>query len=202
MHDIHIKDITMEPLTVEKLLELLKSDDPFVRRDAWLKAGPLGADALASLADLAANAELEISRAANRAMWQIVRYAGAPGRETERQAVVQELAELLGNTRFPVQLRRDMVWMLSEIIADEELDESIALTYLMDADLGEDVRMALQRIAGPRAVALLKTAWEKAHGDFKAALACSLRKCNVAIAEPPCPKLVPRKQTQVKPVGR
>lgn len=192
----------MEPLTVEKLLELLKSDDPFVRRDAWLKAGPLGADALASLADLAANAELEISRAANRAMWQIVRYAGAPGRETERQAVVQALAELLGNTRFPVQLRRDMVWMLSEIIKDEETDESIALGLLMDPELGEDIRMGLQRINGPRAVAVLKAGYAKAQGEFKTALACSLRKCNVAIAEPPCPKLVPRKQTRVKPVGR
>lgn len=146
----------MEPLTVEKLLELLKSDNPIVRRDAWLKAGPLGADALPSLADLAAKGDLEVSRAANRAMWQIVRYAGAPGRETERQAVVQTLGELVADENWPVQLRRDMVWMLSEILADEELDESMALSFLMDADLGEDVRMALQRIAGPKAIAVLK----------------------------------------------
>jgi len=192
----------MEPLTVEKLLELLKSDDPLVRRDAWLKAGVLGADALPGLADLATKGDLEVSRAANRAMWQIVRYAGAPGRENERQAVVQTLAELVGDKNWPVQLRRDMVWMLSEIIADEELDESIALPFLMDAELGEDVRMALQRIAGPKAIALLKAGLEKAKGDFKAAIACSLRKCHVAIEEPPCPKLIPRKQTQVKPVGR
>lgn len=192
----------MEPLTVEKLLELLKSDNPIVRRDAWLKAGPLGADALAGLADLATKGDLEVSRAANRAMWQIVRYAGAPGRETERQAVVQTLGELVADKNWPVQLRRDMVWMLSEILADEELDESIALPFLMDAELGEDVRMALQRIAGPKAIAVLKAGLEKAQGDFKAAIACSLRKCHVAFEEPPCPKLIPRKQTQVKPVGR
>lgn len=192
----------MEPLTLEKLLELLKSDDPLVRRDAWLKAGPLGGDALPSLADLAAKADLEISRAANRAMWQIVRYAGAPGRETERQGVVEALGELVVDTRLPVQLRRDVVWMLSEIIADEEIDESIASSLLKDPELQEDVRMALQRVAGPKAVALLKAALNQAEGDFKAALACSLRKCHVAIDDPPCPKLVPRKQTQVKPVGR
>lgn len=192
----------MEPLSLEILLQQLKSDDPFVRRNAWLNAGPLGADALSSLAEMAAVGELEISRAANRAMWQIVRYVGAPGRESERQAVVQALAELVENTQLPVQLRRDVVWMLSEIITEEELDESIVLSLLMDADLGEDVRMALQRIGGPKAVAVLKTAMEKAQGDFKAALACSLRKCHVAVTEPPCPKLVPRKQTQVKPVGR
>lgn len=192
----------MEPLTLEKLLELLKSNDPLVRRDAWLKAGPLGGDALPSLADLAGKAELEVSRASNRAMWQIVRYAGAPGRETERQGVVEALGELVVDTRLTVQLRRDMVWMLSEIIADEEIDESIAFSLLKDPDLQEDVRMALQRVAGPKAVGLLKAALQQAEGDFKAALACSLRKCQVAIEEPPCPKLVPRKQTRVKPVGR
>ncbi|MGQ9761649.1 MAG: hypothetical protein ACUVQH_07030 [Thermogutta sp.] len=192
----------MEPLTLEKLLEQLKSDNPFVRRDGWLNAGPLGADALASLAEMAAVGELEISRAANRAMWQIVRYVGVPGRNAERQAVVQALGKLVQNTQLPVQLRRDVVWMLSEIITEEELNESIALHLLMNADLGEDARMALQRIGGPKSVALLKTAMEKAQGDFKAALACSLRKCHVAVTEPPCPKLIPQKQTRVKPVGR
>lgn len=116
--------------------------------------------------------------------------------------MVQALGELGQNTQLPAQLRRDVAWMLSKIITEKDLDESIALTLLMDADLGEDVRMALQRIGGPKAIALLKTAMEKAQVDFKAALACSLRKCHVAVAEPPCPKLVPQKQTRVKPVGR
>lgn len=192
----------MEPLTIEKLLELLQSKDPFVRRDAWLAAGPLGAAALPKLADLAAQGELEISRAANRAMWQIVRYAGAPEREDQRRSVMESLGELMLDSNRPIQLRRDMVWMLSEIIKDEETDESIALGLLMDPELGEDIRMGLQRINGPRAVAVLKAGYAKAQGEFKTAIACSLRKCGVAVDEPPCPKLVPRKQTRVKPVGR
>lgn len=192
----------MEPLTIEKLLELLQSKDPFVRRDAWLAAGPLGAAALPKLADLAAQGELEISRAANRAMWQIVRYAGAPEREDQRPSVMGSLGELMLDSNRPIQLRRDMVCMLSEIIKDEETDESIALGLLMDPELGEDIRMGLQRINGPRAVAVLKAGYAKAQGEFKTAIACSLRKCGVAVDEPPCPKLVPRKQTRVKPVGR
>ena len=192
----------MEPLTIEKLLELLQSKDPFVRRDAWLAAGPLGAAALPKLADLAAKGELEISRAANRAMWQIVRYAGAPDHEAERRPVMETLGLLMLDSSRPIELRRDMVWMLSEIVKDEETDESIALGLLMDPELGEDIRMGLQRAAGPHAVAVLKAGYAKAQGEFKAAIACSLRKCGVTVDEPPCPKLVPRKQTQVKPVGR
>jgi HEAT repeat protein len=192
----------MEELTVQKLVELLKSPDPFARRDAWLAAGPLGAAALRPLADLASEGELEISRAANRGMWQIVRYVGAPGREELRRPVVETLGEMLGDTRLPLQLRRDIVWMLSEIIKDEEIDQASALPLLLDADLGEDVRMALQRVAGPNAIGVLKAGFIQAQGEHKTAIACSLRKCGVAIDEPPCPKLVPRKTTTVKPVGR
>lgn len=192
----------MEELTVERLLELLQSDDPFVRRDAWLKAGPLGGSALPRLAQLASTGSLEVARAANRAIWQIVRYVGAPGREELRREVVNTLGEMLGETHWPVQLRRDFVWMLSEIIRDEEIDQAVAIHLLLDPELGEDVRMALQRVAGPNAVATLKAGYGKAEGEFKAAIACSLRKCGVAVEEPPCPKLVPRKQTGVKPVGR
>lgn len=192
----------MEELTLSILIEKLKSEDPLVRRDAWLAAGPLGAQALRPLAELASDGELEVARAANRAMWQIVRYVGAPGRNDQRRAVVQTLVQIMKEGLWPVQLQRDIIWMLSEIIADDEIDHNGALQALLDYDLGEDARMALQRVGGPRAIAVLKAGYAVAYGDFKAAIACSLRKCGVAVEEPPCPKLVPRKQTKVKPVGR
>lgn len=192
----------MEALTVKRLIELLQSEDPFVRRDAWLKAGPLGGSALPQLAQLASTGGLEVARAANRAIWQIVRYAGAPGREELRREVASTLGELLGETHWPLQLRRDFIWMLSEIIRDEEIDQAVAIELLLNPDLGEDTRMALQRVAGPNAVAVLKAGYAQANGEFKAAIVCSLRKCGMAVEDPPCPKLVPRKQTAVKPVGR
>ncbi len=62
--------------------------------------------------------------------------------------------------------------------------------------------MCLQRIGGENAVAVLKAGYAQAQGDFQAAIACTLRKLGKEVPAPPCPKLQPRKQTAVKPVGR
>ncbi|NMC20850.1 MAG: hypothetical protein GYA33_10570 [Thermogutta sp.] len=191
----------MEELTVEALLKALQSSDPFVRRDAWLVAGGVGPTALPALARLAAEGELEVARAANRAMWQIVRYAGAPGREMVRSAAVAALGELL-LSGLPTQLARDVLWMLSEIIQDWEIDQSVGTALLLNPELGEDARMCLQRIGGENAVAVLKAGYARAEGDFQAAVACSLRRLGEDVPQPPCPKLQPRKTTSVKPVGR
>lgn len=190
----------MEELTVEGLLQALQSSDPFVRRDAWLAAGRVGPTALPALARLAAEGELEVARAANRAMWQIVRYVGAPGREMARAATVTVLGELF--SQLPTQLARDVLWMLSEIVQDWEIDQAIATALLLNPELGEDARMCLQRIGGENAVAVLEAGYARAEGDFKAAIACSLRRLGRDVPAPPCPKLRPRKETTFKPLGR
>ncbi|GAB4130578.1 HEAT repeat domain-containing protein [Thermopirellula anaerolimosa] len=196
----------MEEMTVESLLQALQSSDPFVRRDAWLAAGKVGPTALPALARLAAEGELEVARAANRAMWQIVRYAGAPGREMVRGATVTALGEVMGGLSpqraRDVQLARDVLWMLSEIVQDWEIDQAIGISLLSNPELREDARMCLQRIGGENAVAVLKAGYTQAEGDFQAAVACSLRRLGQDVPTPPCPKLQPRKTTSVKPVGR
>ena len=150
-HPTAAKDTKMdEELTVDTLIAKLKDKDDKVRAAAWQGAGKVGAAAMKPLAALAQDGALEVSRSAVRAMWAIVRYAGRPGAEAERKATVDALLELFRDGQQPIQLRRDMVWMLSEIIQDGEIDVDGAAQFLADPDLREDVRAALQRVAGDK----------------------------------------------------
>ncbi len=191
----------MEELTLEALIAKIKDKDDKVRTAAWQAAGKVGAKAVAPLAAVAKDGELEIARAANRGLWQIVRTAGRPGADAERAATVRELIDVLGDAQYPVQLRRDVIWMLSEIIRDDEVDPDGAAGLFDDPELREDARAGLQRVPGDRSLEALKKGFEAATGDFKAALGCSLRARGVQAAQPPCPKLVPTKSTSVKPIA-
>ena len=192
----------MEELTLDTLIAKINDKDEKVRTAAWQGAGKVGPDALKPLAAVAKDGELEVSRAANRAMWQIVRYTGRPGAESEKKATVEALLPLLQDDQLPAQLRRDVVWMLSEIIEDADIDPAGAARYLENADLREDIRAGLQRVGGPNAVAAMKAGLEAAADDFKPSIACGLRALGVDVPNVPCLKLKPTKETSVKPVGR
>jgi hypothetical protein len=135
-------------------------------------------------------------------MWQIVRYTGRPGAEDERKATVSALVEVFTDGQLPVQLHRDVIWMLSEVVTNDEYDPAQAAEQFKNPDFRDDLRMALQRIPGDNAIAALKAALEIVPDDFKPAIACSLRARGVEVPDVPCVKLKPTKQTSVKPVGR
>ena len=189
----------MEELILDEFIAKIKSGDANVRTDAWLNAGPFGASALGPLAEVMATGELEVSRAAKRAMWKIVRHVGNPEVKDEKARVVGQLADLLGEKQ-PVAVRREVLWMISEIGCCEAVDPIAGL--LGNKDLREDTRMVLQRIPGPKSLAALKTALESVPDDFKINIAQSLRARGVEVPGLPCQKLVPTKQTKVTPVGR
>jgi len=191
-----------EELTVDTLIAKLKDKDDKVRAAAWQAAGKVGAPAMKPLAALAQDGALEVSRSAVRAMWAIVRYVGRPGAEAERKATVDALLGLFRDAQQPIQLRRDMVWMLSEIIQDGEIQVDGAAQFLSDAELREDVRAALQRVPGGNSIAALKAGLEAAPEDYKPAIAASLRARGIEVPGVPDLKLKPTKQTSVKPVGR
>lgn len=189
----------MEELTLEALIENIQSTDDTVRAAARDGAGPVGAQAVLPLAKIAASGELEIARAANRAIQNIVYQAGRPGAEGEAKAVAAELLKLLGDSQ-PLQLRRDVLWMTWQI-AGEEAVEPVE-TLLTDAELHEDARMALERLPGDKATAALKAALATAAEAQKPALAHSLRVRGVETPGVPDMRLVPTKKTKVQPVGR
>ena len=182
---------------VDELIAGIKSSSDKERTEAWQSAGEVGATAVNPLAKVMTDDDLEVSRAAKRALWKIVRHTGRPGANRERRAVETELTGLLGRGK-PVAVRREVLWMLSEIGARISIKPIAGL--MMNKDLREDARMVLERIPGKRAVTTLKATFEKAPENFKPNIAQSLRKRGEEVAGYPCQKLVPTKKTDVKPL--
>ena len=182
--------------TVDDLLAGIRHEDPAVRTEAWLGAGVVGAAAVAPLAGVMGDGDLEVARAAKRGLWQVVRYTGRPGADAARQAVVAEMVALLVDGQ-PEDVRREVLWMLSEIAGDDAVGPVAAL--LSHEVLREDARMVLERIPGDASLAALQAGLDAAPDDFKVHMAQSLRARGVEVPGLPCQKLVPTGQTNIKP---
>ena len=183
--------------SLDDFLAKIKSADDDVRTAAWLRAGDVGASAVGPLAELSADESMEVARAAKRGLWQIVRHCGRPGADAERKAVTAALTGLLSDGQ-PVPLRRDVLWMLSEVGRTDSVAPIAA--QLSNTDLREDARMSLERIPGEASLAALKSALDTVPDDFKLNIAQSLRQRGVVVPGLPCAKMVPTKQTDVKPL--
>jgi len=182
---------------VDKLISRIKDDSAEVRTEAWQRAGEVGAPAVKPLAEVMTDENLEVARAAKRALWKIVRVAGRPEGGRQKRAVETQLIDLLGESQ-PVAVRREVLWMLSEI--GERSSVRPIAELMANKELREDARMALERIPLEGAVRALKAGFEAAPEDFKPNLAQSLRKRGEEVAGYPCQKLVPKKKTNVKPL--
>jgi len=180
-----------------ELIAKIKDSSAEVRTKAWLGAGEAGAAAVNALAEVMTDKDLEVARAAKRALWQIVHYTGRPGADKERQAVADKLAGLLGDGQ-PVAVRREVLWMLSEI-GGKKAVEPIAV-LLANKELREDARMVLERIPDKSSVAALRAGFKSVPEDFKPNLAQSLRNRGGKVRGYECVKLVPTKQTSIKPL--
>lgn len=188
-----------DQLTLETLIAGIQSPDDNVRAAARDNVGPLGAAAIGPLAKIACEGEGEIARAANRAMLNVVYHAGRPDASDEAKAVAAELIKLI-SPEPPLQFRRDVLWMVWQIAGPEAVAPVAAL--LSNPDLREDARMCLEGLPAAEAVGALQTALGTAPDDFKPAVAHSLRKRGVEVPGVSELRLVPTKQTSVKPVGR
>jgi hypothetical protein len=113
--------------------------------------------------------------------------------------VAAELLKLLDNSQ-PVQLRRDVLWMIWQIAGDEAVAPIAAV--LANAELREDARMALERLPGDKATAALREALATAADADRPALAHSLRVRGVETPGAADLRLKPTKRTAVQPVGR
>jgi len=182
---------------VDRLIAGIKDTSEKVRTEAWLRAGQVGAGAVKPLARVMTDKELEVARAAKRGLWRIVRDVGRPGANVEKKAVVAELVALLGDEQ-PASVRREVLWMLSEVGGEKSVEPIAAL--LSNRELREDARMVLQRIPSEKSVAALKAGLKAAPEDFKLNIAQSLRQRGVKVRGLSCVKLVPTKKTKVKAI--
>jgi HEAT repeat protein len=180
---------------IQGLMERIRSPDEAISGAAWQSAGPYGAAAVQPLAGLMAEPDFELARKGKRALYLVVRQAGHPGSAGERRAVERELIVVLGSS--PSEVRRQVVWMLSEIGSTRAVRPVAAL--LTDKALREDARCALTRHPSRAAVRALKAAFATAPEDFKPALAESLRVRGEKVEGYPSRKRVPTAQTTVVP---
>jgi HEAT repeat protein len=178
---------------VADLLARLHSRDDAVRGPAFHNAGPLGAPAVRSLARAMSDADPEAARAAKRALWNVVHHAGRPGATREALAVERALVALPPSQ--PNSIRREVIWMLSEIGGSESIPHLAAL--LSDPLLREDARCALQRIPGTESLAVLRRAQGSTDPSFAEALADALRARGEKVDHPPSRKLQPTRRTTV-----
>jgi hypothetical protein len=178
---------------IEGLIDRIRSSDEGVSGAAWQSAGPYGAAAVQPLAALMAEEDFELARKGRRALYLVVRHAGHPSADSQRKAVERELILVLASS--PTRVRREVVWMLSEIGGAQAIRPMAAL--LADPELREDARCALTRHPDVGAVAALKAALAVAPASFKYALADSLRARGEKVRGYPTRKLVPTAQTKV-----
>jgi hypothetical protein len=174
------------------------SKDKEARAEGLRDAGRIGAPGVKPLAAAIADADFEVGRAAKRALWMIVRYAGRPGADRERQAVVAALLPLVGG-EGPVNTKREVIWMVSELAGDEAVEPVAGL--LANADLREDARMVLQRLPGEKSLAALKAGLAAAPEEFKPNIAASLRARGVETPGIKNLRRVPNRETTVKPLA-
>jgi HEAT repeat protein len=178
-----------------KIIAGIRSENDDARSAAWRSAALMGATAVGPLAALLSEESPDIVRATERALWGIVRHAGRPGADPERQAVSAALVPLLSDER-PGSVRREVLWMLSEIGGPATVQPVAAL--LSNKELREDARMSLERIPGDESLLALRKALSAAPDDFKANLAQSLRRRGEKVDGFTSVKLLPAKQTEVR----
>ena len=175
------------------LIAAIKSDDDAVRGPAWQNAATAGAPAVEPLSQIMIDPRFEVARSAKRALWKIVRHAGRPGADTKAQAVIDRLLPLLKDG--PAVVRREVLWMLSEIGGESVVEPMAAL--LADPEAREVARCALMRFPGPGATKAFRAAFATAPEEFKFALAESLRTRGEPVEGYPSGKRVPKLKTTV-----
>ena len=177
-----------EFLTRVKQVPETASDKP-----PWTGARELDLGVVPPLLELLDSPEREVARNAKRALQEVVRHAGRPGAEKSALAMEGYLVEALAKPS--TASRADLIWLLSEIGGRRSIP--VLTRFLNNAELREHARCALIRIPGDSSAAALRTAWNKAEGVWKSALAEALRARGFRV--PPTDKLKPVAQTGVKP---
>jgi hypothetical protein len=192
-----------EEFTVDNLISKIKDKSDKVRAEGWLSAAKVGAAAIKPLAAVttSGDSDLEVARAAKRALWQIVHDFGRIDAEDQRKAILDEFQALLTDD-WPDAFRRDVLWMLSEIGDDSSVLPITAV--LKSRELLDDARCALQRIPGQASLDALKDALENVPKGYKNNIAHALRMRGVELSLEKYPQenLIPTKQADVKPTGK
>jgi len=160
--------------SLDEFLKQIQDKDGNKRREAWEKAGPLGAQAVAPLVKLlvdynaegVTNEQRDVSKAAGTALDAIAHYTSRPEAAAERKAINAELVRLIGAGQ-PEVVRIKALFVLASTAGDESVPAVAALLSDPDAKMRERVRWSLERIPGKAVNQALLAALSSATGDFR-----------------------------------
>jgi HEAT repeat protein len=150
-------------------LEMIKSPDGNVRVEAQKSAGPMGAAAVAPLADLIASADKGTAKAAREALDTVAWYAARPS--AAAHAVSVELLKVADSSRQG-KVRVEALHLLG-FTGDGRVVPGIVNVMMAAKDdqeqpqIREEARLALERIPGSASLNALKKAEQGAPADFR-----------------------------------
>lgn len=166
---------------LDDFLARIADADPDVRAEAWKAAVTHGAPAIAPLAELAESEDLGIAHAALAAIGTITSHAGRPGAPEEREAVANALADVLDDVADD-QSRRELLHHLGLVASDKQVPVLAAL--LDDPAVGDDARIALERVPGDAATDALVKALQSSPEDVQVRVAVALARRQAGEAVP------------------
>lgn len=164
--------VPADPATVGSFLTQIKYGDTASRLAAVKYAALVGTDLILPLGKVYAGSDQPAGRAAYEAIKRVTYNAGRPGAPAEAKSASENLLKLT-STEYPRQVRADAIELLG-IVAGEADTKQLA-DLMADKDVGEDARLALERIPGKAAEDALKVAARGANSERRAAIDLSLR---------------------------
>ena len=161
-----------DPATVGSFLTQIKYGDTVSRLAAVKYASLVGTDLILPLGKVYAGSDQPAGKAAYEAIKRITYNAGRPGAVTEAKAASESLLKL-ASADYPRQVRADAIELLG-IVASEAEAKPLA-DLMSDKEIGEDARLALERIPGKAAEDALRAAARGGSAEKRAAIDLSLR---------------------------
>lgn len=150
-------------MSVEILLNKVKSENPQDQYEAWLWADDVGPDALPALGELYSTDDPRLVRAAETAMDRIVHSVGTSKDHPRRKAVQAALHEYMKSES--TDLKVYALRSISQVGDDDSIP--VAVKELSNPDLREEAVFCLERIPGAASEAALLQALPAAEDAFK-----------------------------------
>lgn len=164
------RENTPEKIAVAELVNRIRNGDMETKLAALAEAANVGPAAIVPLAEVMAGDDKVAMRGAQEAIRRIA-WASGHDSSSARKASA-ELVRLIGSDR-PRSVRSDAMMLLRCVGGAEAVNPLAA--QLSDSELGEEARMALERIPHKSAEAALRKALSMAPESAKGAIQQSLR---------------------------
>lgn len=154
------------------LLLAIQGQDKEASAEAIAKATSVGARAIVPLGGICSGPDRSAAKAAGEALRRVVHHAARPGAASERKAAARQLLRMI-RKEWPRQQRGEALYLLG-LVGGSESVAAIA-EQMKDPDVGEEARMALERIPGSAATRALQQASRTASADLRPAVEQSLK---------------------------